>query len=80
MQMERKRLNEYEFLYDRDSFTMNSTLESMYKALQDVDDNNYVFVQAILQQNKLLQEQMEELREQITNMDLKINYLLDNSK
>ena len=50
MNMDRKKLNKYEYLCDMEAVCMDYTFESMYKALQDVDDNNFVFVQAILEE------------------------------
>ena len=79
MEIKRKKLTAYDDLFDRDIMYFNNTFESMYNALQDADENNYCFTQILFEQNKLLQQQIEVLKEQIKTIDMKINYLLDNN-
>ena len=79
MEIKRKKLTAYDDLFDRDIMYFNNTFESMYNALQDADENNYCFTQILFEQNKLLQLQIEVLKEQIKTIDMKINYLLDNN-
>ena len=80
MELKRKNLNKYESLYEFDYYVLDGSLESIHKALQDTDDNNYIFTQTLIEQNQMLLKQLEILKSQLTNMEMKINYLLDNTK
>ncbi len=80
MELKRKNLNKYESLYEFDYYVLDGSLESIHKALQDTDDNNYIFTQTLIEQNQILLKQLEILKSQLTNMEMKINYLLDNTK
>ena len=80
MELKRKELHSYDSLIDLDEMYLDYSLESIYKALQDADENNYGYVQALIKQNALLQKQLVLLEEKITMLDMKINYLLNNPK
>lgn len=80
MELKRKNLHNYDYLTDLDEMSLNWSLESIYKALQDTDENNYGYIQALIRQNALLQKQLTSLEDKITMLDMKINYLLDNPK
>ena len=80
MELKRKNLHSYDSLIDLDEMSLDCSLESIYKALQDTDENNYGYIQALIRQNALLQKQLASLEEKITMLDMKINYLLDNPK
>ena len=80
MELKRKNLHSYDSLIDLDEISLDCSLVSIYKALQDTDENNYGYIQALIRQNALLQKQLASLEEKITMLDMKINYLLDNPK
>ena len=80
MELKRKNLHRYDSLVDLDEMSLDYSLESIYKALQDTDENNYGYIQTLIHQNALLQKQLASLEEKITMLDMKINYLLDNPK
>ena len=80
MELKRKNLHRYDSLIDLDEMSLDYSLESIYKALQDTDENNYGYIQTLIRQNALLQKQLASLEEKITMLDMKINYLLDNPK
>lgn len=80
MELKRKNLHRYDSLIDLDEMSLDFSLESIYKALQDTDENNYGYIQTLIRQNALLQKQLASLEEKMTMLDMKINYLLDNPK
>ena len=80
MELKRKNLHRYDSLIDLDELSLDFSLESIYKALQDTDENNYGYIQTLIRQNALLQKQLASLEEKMTMLDMKINYLLDNPK
>ncbi len=94
MEIKRKKLHNYDCLLAIDPLYLDESLESIYKALQDTDENNYEYLQALIKQNSLLQKQLMALIKQnsllqkqlmtledkITMLEMKINYLLDNPK
>ena len=80
MELKRKNLHRYDSLIDLDEMSLDFSLESIYKALQDTDENNYGYIQTLIRQNALLQKQLASLEEKMTMLDMKINYLLDYPK
>ena len=80
MELKRKNLHRYDSLIDLDEMSLDFSLESISKALQDTDENNYGYIQTLIRQNALLQKQLASLEEKMTMLDMKINYLLDNPK
>ena len=87
MYFTRKQLNTYDNLISLNYMDLDYSLESIFKALQDVDDNNFNFAKVLHEQNKIIleqnqafQKQINKLEEHIKNTEMKINYLLDHHK
>ena len=53
MELKRKNLHNYDYLTDLDEMSLNWSLESIYKALQDTDENNYGYIQAFCLRHSL---------------------------